>query len=52
MTRFGQKHFDDGIAKGEAGALARLLEKRFGVVPGARSGAHFVGRFDVTEGVV
>jgi hypothetical protein len=34
MTRFGQKHFDDGEAKGKAGALARLLEKRFGSIPG------------------
>ncbi len=44
MTRFGQKHFDEGVAKGrsdglqqgraegQASALARLLEKRFGGV--------------------
>lgn len=49
MTRFGKKHFDEGVAKGlhegrqegrqegrtegQASALARLLEKRFGAVP-------------------
>ena len=33
MTRFGQKHFNEGVAKGEASALSRLLEKRFGDVP-------------------
>ncbi len=41
MTRFGQMHFDEGIAKGiakgraegEASALARLLERRFGGIP-------------------
>jgi hypothetical protein len=34
MNRFGQKYFDDGVAKGQASALSRLLEKRFGAVPG------------------
>jgi putative YhgA-like transposase/uncharacterized protein DUF4351 len=33
MGPFGQKYFDDGMAKGQASALARLLEKRFGAVP-------------------
>jgi len=42
MTRFGQKYFDDGMAKGVQqgrmegrveGELARLLEKRFGDIP-------------------
>jgi predicted transposase/invertase (TIGR01784 family) len=36
MTLFGQKHFNEGVAKGrtegEANALARLLERRFGSV--------------------